>query len=154
MLTLIHAPLAAPDEALPEVPLRVDRLAIAKRVWRGRADDGSEFGFELSTPLTDGATVFQSGTARYVVRQEAEPVVEIPLALPSSAVAGVAWAIGNLHVSLAGEAERLLAPDEPAVRALLERLQVPFRPTTAVFRAGRFARGKQTTHELGTGHRH
>jgi urease accessory protein len=48
----------------------------------------------------------------------------------------------------------LLAPDEPAVRQLLDRLQVPFKPTTAIFRPGRFARGVQSTHELGPSHKH
>ena len=46
------------------------------------------------------------------------------------------------------------APDEPAVRQLLERLKVPYKSTTAIFRAGRFARGSQSTHELGPSHKH
>ncbi|ACB77488.1 urease accessory protein UreE [Opitutus terrae] len=154
MLTLIHGPVAAPDETLPEIALRAERGAVVKRIWRGRAEDGAEFGFELAAPLADGATVFQSATARYVLRQDPEPVLEIPLDLPPSAAAGVGWAIGNLHLSLAAEPERLLTADEPATRALLERLRVPFRATCAVFRPGRFARGHQSPHELGPSHRH
>jgi urease accessory protein len=64
------------------------------------------------------------------------------------------WAIGNLHLELSAEPDRLLAPDEPAVRHLLERLGVPYRQTTAIFRPGRFARGALSTHELGTSHKH
>lgn len=154
MITLVHAPVAIPDPALPELALHVDRVTIAKRRWRGRALDGREFGFELSSPLKDGETVFQSAELRYVVRQEPEEVVEISLALAPSAAAGLGWAIGNLHLSLSAEQHRLLALDEPAIRALLTRLHVPFTTTRAVFRPGRFARGQDPSHELGPSHRH
>ena len=127
---------------------------IAKRLWRGTAEDGTEFGFELNAPLKPGETFFQSATARYVVHQNAEPVVEISLDVAPSAAAGIGWAIGNLHLELSAEPARLLAPDEPAVRQLLSRLKVPFMPTTAIFRPGRFARGQQPSHELGPSHKH
>lgn len=153
-MLLIHAPLADSDPARPEIALTVDRLTLAKRLWRGTAADGTEFGFELSAPLKPGETFFQSAAARYVVRQHPEPVVEISLALAPSAAAGIGWAVGNLHLELSAEPTRLLAPDEPAVRQLLDRLQVSFTPTTAVFRPGRFARGTQPTHDLGPSHRH
>lgn len=153
-MILVQAPLAVSDPALPEIALTVDRLTLAKRLWRGTAADGTEFGFELSAPLKSGEVFFQNANARYLVRQHPEPVVEISLALAPSAAAGIGWAIGNLHLELSAEPTRLLAPDEPAVRQLLARLQVPFTPTTAVFRPGRFARGAQPTHDLGPSHRH
>ena len=151
---LIHEPLSSPDSALPEITLRVERLTLAKRLWRGTAEDGSEFGFELAAPLQHGDTFFQSATARYSVQQHPEPVVEVSLDVTPSAAAGIGWAIGNLHLELQSEPARLLAPDEPAVRQLLDRLKVPFTPTTAVFRPGRFARGPQPTHDLGPSHKH
>lgn len=154
MLQLIPAPLVAFDAALPEVVLRGDRLQLAKRRWRGTADDGTEFGFELAAPLRHGDVFWQTAATRYVIQQQAEPVVEISLDVAPSAAAGIGWAIGNLHLELSSEPARLLAPDEPAIRQLLERLKVPFRPTTAVFRPGRFARGNLPTHELGPGHKH
>jgi urease accessory protein len=134
--------------------VRTDRITLAKRRWRGFAEDGVEFGLELAAPLTDGETILQTSTVRYVIRQEPEAVVEILLDLAPSAAAGIGWAIGNLHLELCGEPTRLLAPDEPAVKRLLERLNVAYRPTTAVFRPGRFARGNLPTHELGTSHTH
>jgi urease accessory protein len=139
---------------LTEIALRVDRFTLAKRLWRGIAEDGTEFGFELDSPLRTGDTVFESLTARYVVLQSEEGVIEIALDLAPSAAAGIGWAIGNLHLELSAEPDRLLAPDEPAVRQLLERLQVPCRRTTAIFRPGRFARGALPTQELGASHRH
>lgn len=134
--------------------LTVDRLVLAKRLWRGTAADGTEFGFELEAPLKHGDAFFQSATARYVIEQQPEPVVEIDLAIAPSAAAGIGWAVGNLHLELQAEPTRLLAPDEPAVRNLLERLKVPYRSTTAVFRPGRFARGNLPTHDLGPSHQH
>jgi urease accessory protein len=156
-MILVLAPATAPDLALLAIELRVDRRTLAKRLWRGVAADGTEFGFQLSRPLQSGETVHQTSAARYVVVQEPEPVLEIPLAgLSASAVAGVGWAVGNLHLDLSSEATRLLAPDEPAARRLLERIQIPFTPTTAVFRPGRFKRSVTTplVDELGPSHKH
>jgi urease accessory protein len=154
MLRLVHSPVVDPNDALPAMPLRVERFTLAKRLWRGVAEDGTEFGFELNSPLKHGETIFQNASMRYVVLQTEEPVVEISLEMAASAAAGIGWAIGNLHLELAAEATRLIAPDEPAVRQLLARLKVPYRQTTAIFRPGRFARGEQVTHDLGPGHKH
>lgn len=153
-MQLINAPVAAPNSTLPEVALKVERLTIAKRLWRGTAADGTEFGFELEKPLKHGDAFWQTAVARYVLQQEPEAVLEVSLEIAPSAAAGIGWAVGNLHLELQSEPTRLLAPDEPAVRQLFERLQVPFKPTTAVFRPGRFARGSIATHELGPSHKH
>ncbi len=154
MLIIVHAPVALPDPALPRMILRVERHTASKRLWRGTADDEMEFGFELSAPLKHGDVFFQSETTRYVIEQIAEPVVEIALEMTPSAAAGIGWAIGNLHLELSAEATRLLAPDEPAVRQLLDRLKVSFNATTAVFRPGRFVRGNLSANELGSSHKH
>lgn len=153
-MQLIHAPLASPDSALPEVALTVDRLTLAKRIWRGTAADGTEFGFELEKRLQPGEAFWQTATARYVVQQQPEAVLEVSLEMAPSAAAGIGWAVGNLHLELQSEPTRLLAPDEPAVRQLFARLSVSFKATTAVFRPGRFARGNLSTHELGPSHQH
>lgn len=154
MLLLIHAPLTNPDANLPEVALTVERTTLAKRIWRGIAGDGTEFGFELEKRLQPGDAFWQTATARYVVRQQAEAVLEIPLEMAPSAAAGIGWAVGNLHLELQSEPTRLLALDEPSVRQLFERLNVPCKSTTAVFRPGRFARGALSSHELGPSHQH
>lgn len=157
---MVHEPVSAPDHARPAVSIRVERRRLAKRVWRARAADGAEFGFELATPLQPGQTVFQTADRRYVVEQEPEPVLVVALPeLPASAAAGIGWAVGNLHLELQAEPERLLTPDEPAARQLLERISIPFTPTTAVFRPGRFARRRSevsadSISEYGSSHRH
>jgi len=154
-MQLVSGPVTSPDPALPEIALKADRLALAKRLWRGVAEDGTEFGFELGAPLKHGETFWQTATARYVVQQQPEAVLEISLeAVAPSAAAGIGWAIGNLHLEFSSESTRLLAPDQPALRQLLDRLKMPFQPTTVIFRPGRFARGNQPAHELGPGHKH
>jgi urease accessory protein len=155
-MRLINAAFSSPNSELPEIALPVERLVLAKRIWRGKAEDGAEFGFELSAPLKNEDVFWQTPQARYVIRQNPEPVVEISLEIAPSAAAGIGWAIGNLHLELAADATRLLAPDEPAVRQLLDRLKVPFKATTAIFRPGRFARGNpaQPVHDLGPSHKH
>jgi urease accessory protein len=153
-MQLISAPLVSSNASLPEVAVRVERLKLAKRLWRGAADDGLEFGFELNAPLKDGDTAWQTSLARYVIRQLPEAVLEISLDMAPSAAAGIGWAVGNLHLELSAEPKRLLTAEEPAVRQLLERLQVSFTPTTALFRPGRFARGDQSANELGPSHKH
>jgi urease accessory protein len=153
MLQLINAPLVSPNPALPEVAMSVERVTVAKRIWRGTAADGMEFGFELERPLRHGESFWQTDKTRYVIAQQPESVVEISLEVAPSAAAGIGWAVGNLHLELCAEPTRLLALDEPAMRQLLERLQMPFKSTVAVFRPGRFARGA-ATHELGPSHKH
>lgn len=153
-MQLINAPFLNPDTSLPEVALTVERLTLAKRIWRGTAADGAEFGFELEKRLQSGEAFWQTATARYVVRQMPEAVLEVSLEMAPSAAAGIGWAVGNLHLELQSEPTRLLALDEPAVRQLFARLNVPFKPTAAIFRPGRFARGSVSTHELGPSHKH
>ena len=74
--------------------------------------------------MGEGDVIWQTDVARYVIRQPEEAVVEVSLDLTPSAAAGIGWAIGNLHLELSAEANRLLALDEPAVRQLLDRLKV------------------------------
>jgi urease accessory protein len=156
-MILIQASMVAPDLALPVIPLRSDRRTLARRLWRGVAGDGLEFGFQLARPLQPGDTFYQAATARYVIEQALESVLEIPLAgLPVSVVAGVGWAAGNLHLEFSSEATRLLTPDEPAARQLLARIQIAYTPTSAVFRPGRFKRSVSAplVDDLGPSHKH
>ena len=154
MMRLVRGIVANPKAELQQVALPVDRITLAKRLWRGTAADGTEFGFELDGPLKHGDTVFETESKRYVISQSEEAVIEISLDVTPAAAAGIGWAVGNLHLELSGEPSRLLAPDEPAMRQLLERLMVPYRTTTAIFRPCRFSRNAQPAHELGPSHRH
>ncbi len=66
MLQLISTPVAQPDAGLRVVELKVERRTVAKRLWRGVAADGCEFGFSLAAPLKHGDTVWQTEAVKYV----------------------------------------------------------------------------------------
>ncbi len=157
-MILVHAPVDTPDSALPVVSLQIERRKLAKRIWRGTAADGTEFGFQLERPLRHGAVFYQTGHARYVIEQPPEPVLTVSLdELPACAAAAIGWAVGNLHLECSTEPGRLLTVDEPAARQLFERIQITYTAAEAVFRAGRFSRGAaapQPAHELGPSHQH
>jgi len=150
----ISAPLPSSDPSLPEIAIAVDRRALNQGSWQGAAEDGREFTFERAAPLRHGDVVFQTESARYVIRQRPEPVLEIPLEVAPSAAAGIGWAIGNLHAELSAEPGRLLTPDVPNTRLLLDRIRVSYRAGNAVFRPGRFARGESPLPLPDPGHRH
>ena len=137
----VHAALpAAPgDRAL--IPVSVDRRVLAKRLWRATAADGTEFGFELSAPLVHGDTVHVTATARYVIRQLPEPVLEIVLPAAADAAAVTGWAVGNLHFPIEAQPHRLLAPADIALRQSLDRLGIAYRAIEEVFRPHRLAAG-------------
>jgi urease accessory protein len=150
----VSSPLTEADPYLPEVAVRVDRATLGRRSWQATADDGMPFSFELAAALRHGSTIFQTKNARYVISQQPEPLLAISLDLAPSAAAGIGWAIGNAHLELSAEPARMLTPDLPGTRALLERLQVRYTSVLEVFRSGRFSRAGQPASELGSGHRH
>lgn len=153
---LIHGPLAEAAPSLPEIAVRADRRRLMKRLWRGRADDGTEFGFQVDAPLRDGQVIFATETARYVIRQDPEQVIEIKLDDSAVAAAQIGWSIGNMHFPIEGQPDRLLATDDPAVRQLLDRMGVRYNLVQAVFRPARFAttlKG-QSTGFISQGHVH
>lgn len=109
--------------ALPEemqVTLATERRQFLKRRWRGIAEDGTEFGFDLENRLTDGCVIFSTGGRDYIVRQLPEKVYE--LHLESSAKAAlVGWKVGNLHLpaEILGNSIRIL--HDEAMSQLLAR---------------------------------
>lgn len=154
---LVRTPLPAGDSSLLSVAIRVDRQRLAKRLWRGTADDGTEFGFEVETPLRHGDVVWIGSKARYVIRQAPEPVLEIPLDVSPAAAAVIGWAVGNLHFAIEAQAARLLAPDDPGLRQTLDRLGIHYHEMAGVFQPHRFSGsliGHGHSHEPGHSHGH
>ena len=123
------------------VLIPVDRFTLEKRRWRGVATDGREFGFDLEHALHDGETVFEDGTTVYRISQQPEAVLWVELGDALHA-ARLGWLLGNLHFRIAVAKDGVQAPDDPAVRQLLEREQIHFQCVEAVF------------HPLGGGHTH
>lgn len=127
-----------PDPERRRILLRAGRRMFLKRRWRGVAEDGTGFGFDLVSRLRDGCVIHRTEDADYVIRQEPEPVyVVYPRSPEEGAVA--AWKTGNLHLPveiLPGEIRIL---HDPAARQLLEREGWEFREVTLIFNPMRVA---------------
>lgn len=115
------------------VMLRVPRETLAKRRWRGVAEDGAEFGFDLEEPLGDGAVIHRTEGVVYAIRQMPEPVLEV--ALPGVAdAAWLGWMIGNLHFALEIGEGVIQVADDPALRQMFVREGIVFSEKHCVFR--------------------
>jgi len=132
---LIISRMAAEASARPEsmqIPLIAERRVFLKRRWRGTAQDGTEFGFDLESRLHDGCVFYQTPEFDYVIRQEHEPVYVVrPRTAEEAALAG--WKIGNLHMPVEITDGEIRAMHDPAVRQLLEREGWLFEERTLLF---------------------
>jgi urease accessory protein len=133
-LTLVRGHLHPHDggEGIRRVVLRADRGTLAKRRWRGVAEDQREFGFDLTEPLGHDDCFFIEGSVHYVIEQGVESVLEIPVATPEEA-ARVAWNIGNLHFGIQVLPASLRVVDDPAIAGMLAREGISFQRHTEVF---------------------
>lgn len=141
-MEIIRAPLLDWNASLPAIRISVERLTLAKRRWRGVAEDGADFGFDLETPLADGACVFQNESANYFIAQKYEAVLEVALGIDAPASARLGWIIGNLHFPLEVAGAIVRVADDSALRQLFEREHIPFVACKRVF------------HPLSGGHHH
>lgn len=131
-MDLITHPLSTSANGLPEIKLPVDRHTLAKRRWRGKADDGRDFGFDLTEPLKHRSAFFETNVARYVIAQTSEPVLSVLIVTPSQA-ARVAWQVGNLHFPLAVREDSVLVEDDVAMRQMFARENITFRVVREIF---------------------
>lgn len=141
-MQIINQALATTDSGRPQVRIPVNRLILAKRRWRGVAEDGAEFGFDLEKPLADGAAVFAGDAGTYVIAQKYEPVLEVSLAAQAPVAAKLGWLIGNLHFQIEITGDVVRVADDPALRQLFERENLAFIECKRVF------------HPVGGGHSH
>ena len=114
------------------VSLNVERRVLAKRRWRGQAEDGTDFGFDLVVPLSNGICFHAEGDKNYVIDQKPEVVFRIPFPDQQEA-AHRAWQVGNLHFPAQFLESYLLVEGDLAVRLMLERNQIPFEEGMEVF---------------------
>lgn len=108
---------------LPEkrqIKLMAERRLFLKRRWRGSAEDGTEFGFDLEDRLISGCVIHQTADADYVICQDPEQVFEIPFE-SSQKAARVGWKLGNLHFPVEITQTSVRTPNDPAIRQLIER---------------------------------
>jgi urease accessory protein len=114
------------------IDLRVDRATLAKRRWRGTAEDGREFGFDLAEPINHGAHFFTDDDNSYVIEQKPEEVLEIAVTGAEQA-ARIGWNLGNLHFPVQVLDSAVRVQDDPAVLQLFHRQGIAFTRVTCVF---------------------
>jgi len=131
-MELVHGEITVLNPGKPRIELRVERTMLARRRWRACAVDGTDFGFDLEHPIKDGAAFFETEAGVYSIAQQPEDLYEI---IPDGAThaARIGWMIGNLHFPIAIEENTVCAPADPAVRQLLEREHVHFKPVRKIF---------------------
>jgi urease accessory protein len=136
-MTIIRQALGSSAAQFKPVRLAVERITLAKRRWRGVAEDGAEFGFDLERPIADGAAFHQTSAAVYVIAQKYEPVLELRIAdcglRSGSDAARVGWLIGNLHFQIEVLEDVIRVVDDSAVRQMFEREGIQFTPCKRVF---------------------
>lgn len=132
-MELITSALQHLDSVAELILLKIDRLQLAKRRWRGVAEDGTEFGFDLEHPLHNGDAFFVTESQVYVIEQQAEPVIDIALPHAPTAAARIGWLLGNLHFSMELHVGHIRVNDDAAIRLLLEREHISYELTEGIF---------------------
>ncbi len=108
-----------------EISLSVERRVLAKRRWRGQAEDGTVFGFDLEIPLQNRVCFHAEGKRNYIIAQKPEPVFQVSFSTQREA-AHLAWQVGNLHFPAQFNDSYLIVEGDLAVRLMLERNQNSF----------------------------
>ena len=131
---LIHHLLAAASDLSMDrqIVLTAERRQFLKRRWRGIAEDGTEFGFDLENRLTDGCVIFQQDGNDYIVRQLPEKVYQVECGNPAHA-ALVGWKVGNLHLPAQILDHAVLVLHDEAMTQLLEREGWEFTEPEVIF---------------------
>jgi urease accessory protein len=152
-LTIIRAASHRPLHQSGHVHVRLtaSRATLAKRRWRGVAEDGREFGFDLDAPLHHGDHFLIEGQAHYLIEQEREEVLEIPVNSIEQA-ARVAWSLGNLHFGVQVLPQSVRVTPDPAVQQMLAREQISFQRVSCVFLP--LSAGAHHHHAHDHGHHH
>jgi urease accessory protein len=115
-----------------QAQLLVERYLFLKRRWKGVAEDGAEFEFDLESRLKIGCVVHQTEEADYVIVQKPETVDRVET--PSAEMAAlVGWKIGNLHFPVQIIDGFVLVMIDPMVRTLLDREQWRYEEVSVVF---------------------
>ncbi len=128
----IRGPLKDASTGLTKVKLPIDRQTLAKRRWRGLAEDGRDFGFDLAEPLKHEAAFFQIHATQYVIAQKPESLLAVIIVTPVQA-ARVAWQVGNLHFPLALKDDAILVEDDLALRQMFAREHISYLVVEEVF---------------------
>lgn len=131
-MQLITQPLPEAPLGLNLISVRVDRHKLARRRWRGEAEDGMDFGFDVTEALSHGDCIHSTESSAYVIEQSAESCFLIALGDAEQA-AWIGWMVGNLHFKAAFSEEGVLVQDDLAVQQMLNREHIHYHKVERVF---------------------
>lgn len=127
--------MAAEGSQRPEseqIKLHAERFRFLKRRWTGKAEDGTEFDFDLESRLKIGCVIHQTSNTDYVIVQKPETVYRV--ATPTDEMAAlVGWKIGNLHFPIQIVDGAILVMIDEWVRTLLDREKWAYEEVSVVF---------------------
>lgn len=150
-MNIVHAPLKeAINPLLKEVVIHVERRTLAKRLWRARATDGLEFGFELQEPLRHRDVIHVTELACYRIRQAPEALLAVKLGDNPELAALAGWTAGNMHCPVAISDHRLLAADEKGLRTVFDKAGINYTESFEIFQPS----ASSGTHTHGHSHSH
>ncbi|MEO0508871.1 MAG: hypothetical protein AAF065_03300 [Verrucomicrobiota bacterium] len=132
-MQLVTESLPQVSDDLERVLLIVDRHKLARKRWRGVAEDGTDFGFDVIEALSHGDCIHISDTKAYFLEQSPEACFLIGLTEAKHA-AWLGWMIGNLHFKAAFSDEGVLVQDDLAVEQMLEREHIHYHRVERIFR--------------------
>lgn len=105
--------------------VRVDRLRLWKRRWRGAAEDGTVLAVALERPAKNGE-VLCGGGRRFRVEQFEEEVVRIAMPEVASMAAKIGWYLGNRHLPIEVREGEILLENFPTLTESLERIGIGY----------------------------
>lgn len=138
------------------VAIPVDRHKLARKRWRGKATDGTDFGFDVPEALNHGDCVLVESETAYMIEQRTESCLIIALGEGKDA-AWLGWMIGNLHFKAAFTDEGILVQDDFAVEQMLDRESISFERVTRIFqpnKSGGQSHDHNHTHAHTNSHEH
>ncbi len=114
--------------------VRVDRHTLYKRRWRATAEDGTEIAVNLDGPVAHGAYL-EAGQGRvFVISQDPEEVLVVPLPQKTEMAAKIGWYLGNQHLPVEIRETEIILEHIATLAASLDRIGIPYTLRTDVFR--------------------
>ena len=119
--------------ASTSVKVSVDRHTLYKSRWRAKAEDGTELAVNLDSPVSDG-TLLDAGQGRvFLIEQQAENVLVIPLPQKTEMAAKVGWYLGNQHLPVEIRENEIILEQLNTLAASLDRIGISYTLRRDVF---------------------
>ena len=111
----------------------VDRHTLYKRRWRAKAEDGTELAVNLESPVKDGV-LLDAGEGRvFLIEQQPEDVLVIPLPQKTEMAAKLGWYLGNQHLPVEIRENEIILEQLNTLAASLDRIGIPYTLRKDVF---------------------